>query len=279
MTIAGSLERSFKKLADHPDVALIPFVFDLLALGLVVGLVLMLGAEPNLTPGELIRPNFPADVPEALPTVKYVGDPVGILYDTAPAHLAGIAVALLATVPLRAYGSAGFVGVLYHRVHKDLGPRAKPFVHYAKRFYGPMFVLELVFALLFLPGLFVYLLSPTWAVAYASGAMLLYVLLLFAPYAVVADGASIREAIQRSVRMVAGNVRTCVPMILIALVLTGVFALVAQAMIGAWGLLGYLGAGLLFSPIGTVLSLFFLSVYTRLRGSPYVQHANVAYIG
>lgn len=274
------MEASCRKLVKNPDVALIPFVFDALALALVLALIVTVGAEPSLSLGELVRPNFQADVPKALPSVEYVGDPVGVLFDTAPAHLAAVAVALLASVPIRAYGTAGFVGVLYHRVHKDLGPQARSFFHYAKRFYVPLFFLELAFALLFIPGLYIFLVSEVGAILYAAAATVAFALLVFAPYAVVADGLDVLPAIERSVRTFFANLRTCLPMVAVALLLTGGFAFVARQLIASQGTWGYLLAGLLFSPVGAVLSLFFLSVYIKLRGSPYVGPAHrTAYIG
>lgn len=279
LTVAESFERGVRNLAGHPDVALIPFVFDVLALGLVLGLVVTVGADATLVAGDLIAPALPATIPEPMPTVSYLGHPVGALFDPVPAHLAAFGLALLATVPVRAYGTAGFVGVLYHRVHKDLGTRARPFTDYARRFYGSIFVLEVAFALLFLPALYLLVVSPAAATAYAAAALAPYVLLMFAPYSVVADGAGVREALGRSVRVIADHWRVCLPVVAVGLVATGAFAVVGRQLIAGWGLPGYVAAGLLYSPLGAVVSLLFLSAYTSLRGSPYVDPADVAYVG
>lgn len=276
LTLPETYERALKSLAKHPDVAFIPFVFDVLALGLVLAFVTTVGAEATLGQLDLVAPSLPATIPEPMPTVSYLGHPLGALFDPVPAHLAAFGVALLATVPVRAYGTAGFVGVLYHRIHKDLGSRARSFNVYARRFYGPVFVLELAFALLFLPGLYLLLVSPAVATAYAAAAMAPYVLVMFAPYSVVADGVGVVESLRRSVRIIARHWRVCVPVAIVGLAATAVFALLGQQLIAGWGLVGYLAAGLLYSPLGAAVSLLFLSAYTFLRGSPYVEGETAA---
>lgn len=244
-------------------------------LGLVLLLIVGVGGDPNFGLAELIRPNLPVNLPEPLPSVAYVGDPVGVLYEDGAGHLAAVGLALLATVPVRAYGTAGFLGVLYHRVHKGLGPQARPFFAYAHRFLAPILVLEVAFTLLFLPALVLFGVSPALATAYAVAALGVYALLLFAPYSVVADGAPLGSAVRRSVRTVLGRWRICVPMAAVGLAVTGLFALLARALIAGGGLVGYLAAGLLFSPLGAVVSLLFLSTYTFLRASPYAPTADV----
>lgn len=275
MTLAESFEGSLRRLTRHPDVALIPFVFDVLALGLILAMVVLLGGEPAFQLGDLIRPNLPASLPEPLPSVDYVGSPVGVLFASTPIHLAIVAVGLLAATPIRAYGTAGFVGVLYHRVHKGLGHQARSFFDYSHRFLGPILLLQVVFTLLFIPALYIFLYSPTLAVGYAAAALLAYALMLFAPYAVVADGASLRDALGRSAKIVVTNAVVTVPMVAIGLVVTGGFAVLARELIATLGVWGYLAAGLLFSPVGTVVSLLFLSVYTGLRGSPFAPDAGI----
>lgn len=251
----------------------------MLALGLVLALVLTVGADVTLGQLELVSAELPATIPEPMPSVTYLGHPVGALFDAVPAHLAAFGIALLATVPIRAYGTAGFVGVLYHRIHKDLGTRARSFHDYARRFLGPILVLEIAFTLLFLPALYLVVVSPAAGTAYAAAALAPYVLLMFAPYSVVADGAGVGEAIGRSVRMLAEHWRACVPVAGVGLVATAVFALLGEQLIAGFGLAGYLAAGLLYSPLGAVVSLLFLSAYASLRGSPYIDPAEVAYVG
>lgn len=252
---------SFDDVRRDPRPAVVALVYDALAFGLLVALVLGVGAVPGV-------PAFiPFAAPGALPTFTDVLDVPSVALDAAGAMegLAIAAVLAVALAPLAAWMEGGLIGVVKAAyVDKTEDALFPVFLASAKRNFRPLFAYRLLLhsalvASLVLgrrfPGLHHEVLGP----------IVLRFALVYTPFVIVIEGESSWTGMKRSVAAVADHLATSLVMLLFGLLVTGGASALARAASGYTGGWALAPLALLYALVGTAVSAFVLKVYLGFR--------------
>lgn len=252
---------SFDDVRRDPRPVVAALVYDAVAFGALVVLVLAVGSFPA-------GPSFlPFAAPGALPTFTDVLDVPAVAMDSAGA-LRGLSIAAalaVALAPVAAWVEGGLVGVMKAAYIDRTDDALLPvFVASARRSFRPLLayrillhsalVASLVLGRNF-PGLHHEVLGP----------IVLRFALVYTPFVIVIEGETAWGGMKRSVAAIADHLATSLVMLLFGLLVTGGASALAKAAAtytGGWAIAPLAVA---YAVVATAVSTFVLKVYLGFR--------------
>ncbi len=267
---------AFDDVIRRPAPAVIPAIADvLLVLAGAIVFATSVG-EPSLAQAPQGLAAMPFSVPEALPSVADLRDATATVLapGTLRAWLAVGAVAAF-SIPVAAFARGGLVGALVEAyLPRRDDPLATPpegpdalkdaFLRHGAASFGPLLILGAIesavaIAAISLPGRVPFVRSSL------LGLIAFDFLFIFAPYVVVLERRGALAAMRRSVGTVSDYLASSLVALLFGLLTTGGFGVLLAELVSLVGPAGIVAGAILYAPVGTVLSLFYLKVYVSLR--------------
>lgn len=264
--------QAFDAVVRRPRAVLVPFLVDIIVLGLGTALFYSIGHVTLLFPQGYRLPDLPVAVPHALPGVGDIIEPTPSLHIFPQEVLIAAAAFIVILIPITAFAEAGFLGVLRavylepidvleEGLHTDAWSRIRGAFLASARAHGSTFLgLRAVQAILALAALILPIYVPVLG-SYGLGVLAVDVLLLYAPYAIVESKRGALGAMRESVQLVSDHLATTLVALLFGFLVTGGMAILLTPLVRVTGAYGPIVASVLYAPVGTVLSLYLYKVY------------------
>lgn len=265
--IGERLGQSADAVIRRPAPAVVPLLVDAAAFVVGVLVLLALGFRAG-DPSAYRGATFGFAVAGALPSLADALDVGAAARALGQQGVLAVSLLALAFLPLVAFVEGGFVALLaavyVEKDERTLGELVREvFLPAAKARFLPMLLYRGALAAAFLSaGLLGLFGGPLRAGA--TGALALRFLLVFAPYAIVLEGASFADGVRASLVAIGDHLASCLVTLLFLLLVTGGAAALVTPFLHAWGPGAALLAILLYAPVGTALSLFLLLVWRSL---------------
>lgn len=249
----------------RPLPAVLPLLVDggAFLLGLLALAFLGLPAVEGAAYG---RADFGFGISTALPSLADTLDVASAARAGLPGAMMLVVAVVVLLLPVVAFVEAGFVAVIEASyVRKDDRPLVDVFLPAARARFLPILLYRAVLAAAFLAAFALASQGGSMFRNSAAGALALRFLLMFAPYAIVVDGAGFLEGVRRSVAAIGDHVATCLVVLLFLLLTSGGIAAVLSPFVQRFGALAVLGGIVVYAPVGTVLATFVLLVWHSFR--------------
>lgn len=247
----------------RPAPAAVPLLVDAAAFLALLLVVEAVGLGADRLPYD--RAAFGFGITSALPSLADTLDLAAAARALVGGGIGYVAIALAVLVPVAAFAEAGFVAVLKSAyLDREHRPLLEVFLPAAKARFLPMLLYRAVLAAAFLLALVLATQGGVFRNS-AAGALMLRFLLLFAPYAIVVDGAPFLEGVKRSLAAVGDHLATSLVLLLFLLLVSGGVAAVLAPFVHAFGPVAILLGILVYAPVGTALATFVLLVWTSFR--------------